>query len=285
MTQTTLFKAAAATLALGMLLFGSCKKDDKSTTNPTTTEDYGYTNEHTVAEKSYSDAEDLADRAGNTTGSDIGLKETSSCATVTRSTGRIEIDFGATDCLCSDGRYRRGKIIVTFTGRYADSASTHTITFDNYYQNFNKVSGTKTVTNMGRNSLGQIYFNISLNGSVRFADSTRALTNDSVITNWTRVRTWVAGSSTLGMWSDDAYTITGSGTITRPSGAVVNVNIPAATPLYISAGCRYIMAGNIIYTLPSGLTRTINYGDNSSPTCDNIAIVTIGSRTYTVYMP
>lgn len=282
MLHKTSLKASVAVMALGLFLLGSCKKDDKTTT--TTTEETGYSSEHSVAEKSFSDAGDLADRAGTTSGS-IGLKETSTCATVTRDTAlrTITIDFGTTPCLCTDGRYRSGKIIVNYTGRYADSGSTHTITFNNYYQNYNKISGTKTVINRGRNSSGQTWFDVSINGSVRLADATtHALTSDSIIVNWSRVRTWVAGESTVGLWSDDAYTISGTGSITRPSGAVVNINIPASTPLYVAAGCRYIQSGIITYTLPSGATRVVDFG--STGTCDNMATVTIGSRTYTIYM-
>lgn len=274
----------AAAFALGILLFASCKKEETKKT--TTTDDNGYATEHSVAEKSFADAEDIADLAGNSSSSTIGLKETSTCATVTRSTGTFTVDFGTTDCLCSDGRYRRGKIVVTYTGRYADSGSTHSITFVDYYQNYNKITGTKTVTNMGTNGSGQPYFNVTVSGVVRFADATAAhsLTNDSVITSWTRTRTWVAGYATLGVWGDDAYNISGGGTIIRPSGATVNVSIPASTPLHMVAGCRWIQSGIIIYTLPSGLTRTIDYG--TTGVCDALATLTLPSgATYTITMP
>jgi len=253
-------------LATSVSLFTACKKDKDSSTNTTTTaEDTGYATDHNLAEKAYDDAQDIADKA-NGTGASSGAFKTSSCATITVSSGVITIDFGPTNCMCSDGRNRRGKIIVNYTGAYRDSASVHTITFDNYYQNDNKVEGTKTVTNMGRNSSGQIYFNIHVAGTITKADGS------TIAVNWDRVRTWTAGQATLLNWADDVYTITGSGTITRSAG-VVNVNI--TTPLEVHLNCRWIEAGTVTYTLPSGGTRTMNYGD--TPNCDNDAVVTLPS--------
>ena len=171
-----------------------------------------------------------------------------------------------------NGRYRRGKILISYTGNYADSGSTHTITFDNFYQNDNKVEGTKTVTNMGHNSLGQPYFNVTVNGTITLASGA-----GTIITNSTRVRTWTDGYTTPGDFSDDKYALTGTGTITRPSGAVVGVNVSSSAPLIMVAGCRWIEAGTITFTLPSGLTRSINYG--STATCDNQAVLTTASGT------
>ena len=179
--------------------------------------------------------------------------------------------------MCTDGRERRGKVIINYTGAYRDSGSTHTITFDNYYQNDNKVEGTKTVTNMGKNSAGQLYFAISVDGKVTKS------TGDVITAKWTRVRTWVEGSSTLLNWKDDVYHITGTGLITRPKGTV-NVEIPTATPLVVSLDCRWIEAGSIVYTLPDGKTRTLNYG--TTPACDNQAVITLPTgTTKTITLP
>ena len=172
------------------------------------------------------------------------------------------------NCLCADGRNRRGKVIINYTGAYADSASVHTITFDNYYQNDNKIEGTKTVTNMGHNTSGQTYYNIVVAGTITKTDGT------VISTAWNRVRTWVAGAATPLDWTDDIYRITGAGTITRPAG-VVSVSIPATTPLEVHLDCKWIESGSIIYTLPSGLTRTLNYGD--TPACDNQAKLVLPS--------
>jgi len=265
-SKLMLFVSTAA-IATSVCLFTAChKNDNKDNTTTTTTEDTGYATDHNLSEKMYDDAQTIGDKANVTTGS--GAFKPSGCATVTKSGTTITVDFGSANCLCSDGRNRRGKIIINYTGAYGDSASVHTITFDNYYQNDNKVEGTKTVTNMGHNSAGQPYFNVTVNGTITKTDGT------TIVTNWTRVRTWTAGYGTPLVWSDDVYKITGSGTITRPAG-VVNVSIATATPLEIHGDCKWIEAGSITYTLPTGVTRTLNYG--ATPVCDADATVTLPS--------
>lgn len=265
----------AATLVVSISLFTACRKNnDKNNTTTSTTEDTGYATDQNLAEKTFDDVQDISDKA-NATGSGSGAFKTSGCATVTLSGHTITVDFGPTNCMCSDGRNRRGKIIINFTGAYRDSGSVHTITFDNYYQNDNKVEGTKTVTNMGHNSSGQSYFNIHVSGTITKADGT------SIATNSDRVRTWTAGESTLFNWSDDVYMITGSGTITRPAGIV---NVAITSPLEVHLGCRWIEAGTVTYTLPSGATRTLNYG--STAACDNNATLTLASGvTHAITLP
>lgn len=270
-TKKLFFVGSLAVTVATTFFVASCGRKSKDNT----TDDNGYATEHSVSEKSYNDAETIADQAANTTGSSLAYKTTgitSACATITRTTGLITVDFGTTNCLCNDGRYRRGKILISYTGAYADSGSTHTITFDNFYQNDNKIDGTKTVTNMGHNSLGQPYFNVSVSGTITLASGA-----GTILTTSTRVRTWTDGYTTLGDFSDDKYSLTGIGSITRPSGAVVGVNISSATPLILVPGCRWIEAGTLTFTLPSGLTRSINYGTTAA--CDNQAILTTASGT------
>ena len=244
----------------------------------TATEDTSYATDQATSEKSFEDAQTIGDQAATTTGN-MAFRTTattaSGCATVTHSASTsgtysgdsvITIDFGATNCLCSDGRYRKGQIIIYYSGRYADSGSTHTITFNNYYQNDNQVTGTKTVTNMGHNSLGQTYFDVTINGSIILANGAGTL---SAV--WSRTRTWVTEGT------PNVYNITGTGTLTRANGTTVGVSIPAATPLVIASNCRWIESGTIVYTLPSGLARTLNYGN--TPVCDAEAQLTLPNGT------
>jgi hypothetical protein len=277
---------ATSALTLGTFLFvASCHKKDTTTPTTSTSEDTGYAADQLNAEKSYSDAESIANVAASTTGS-MAYRTTGTtlgpCAIVTHTGDSIIVDFGTTDCLCADGRYRRGKIFITYTGVYADSGSTHTITFDNYYQNDDQVTGYKTVTNAGHNSSGQIYFNVTINGKIM--RTTGAV--DSV--NWTRVRTWLTGSSTA-TWTDDSYSISGNGTMIRTTSAGVStdlsVSIPTATPLVVAYDCRWIESGTIDYTLTAtGATRSINFG--TTPVCNDTAVLTgFSGASVTVIMP
>jgi len=272
--KRTLFAGASALIFGSLIFLAACHKKDTTTT----TEDTGYATDHMLAEKSYSDAENISDDAANTSGSTLTYRTTSTCATVTHSGDTITVDFG-TGCVGHDGRTRSGKIIIVYSGgAYADSGSTHVITFDNYFVDGNQILGSKTVTNMGHNSAGQPWFNVVIAGSIVKASG------GTVTVAWTRVRTWLTGYTTLGDPTDDSYSISGTGTITRASGDVVSVAIPTTAPLIMAYGCKWIEAGTINYTLPSGATRSVNFG--TTPVCNATATITLPSgATFTVYMP
>jgi len=265
-----LFSIGAAMVAISLFVFAiGCHKKTIDTT-----EDSGFATDHATSEQTFNDVQTIADQASAAPAGSLGYRTTattgSGCATVTKSGDSVIIDFGATDCLCHDGRLRRGKIIATFTGgSYTTTGSVHTITFDNYYQNDNKVTGTKTVTNMGLNSLGQPYFSVVINGAVTLASG------GTISSSWTRTRTWVAGSSTTDQ-SDDVYNITGTGSLTRANGTVVSIEIAAATPLVVANNCHWIEAGTVTYTF-AGKTRSMNYGTTAA--CDDMATVTLANGT------
>jgi hypothetical protein len=277
---------AAITLSVFMLTVTSCRKgkDDNNTT--TTAEDKLSASDNALADQTFDDAQNNADKAMNVSnGGSMGLKTTAGCsATVTHSTDTTIIDFGPVNCTGAGGRTRRGKIIVVHTGgHYADSGHSHTITFDNFYLNDNKITGYKTVTNMGHNSAGQPYFNITVNGTI-----TRT-TGATIAQNSTRVRTWTAGYSTTGSvaaLADDVYSITGTGTLVRTSatGTVTTLNVNTTSPLIVATACQWIQAGTISFTSGTGATRTLNYG--TTPVCDDQATLTLASgAVHTITLP
>ncbi|MFI5196066.1 MAG: hypothetical protein ACHQD8_03165, partial [Chitinophagales bacterium] len=269
--------AVSALITMSVFIFtAACHKS-------LATADNGYAAEQATTEKTFSDIQGIADQAATlSSGSHITYRTTgttsSGCATIYKSGDSAIIDFGPTDCTCLDGRKRRGKIIVTYTGNYMDSGSVHTITFDNFYQNDNKVTGIKTVTYIGHNASGQPTFNVTINGSVTLNGG------GTISANWSRVRTWTAGYDTPLDFTDDVYTVSGSGTLVRANGAHVAANIPAATPLVFAFGCRWIEAGTINFTLPGGATRSLNYGN--TPACDDQAQLTLpNGAIYNITMP
>ncbi len=249
-----------------------CKKDTASST-----EDTGYAADYARLENSFGNAQDLADRAVQS-GSAANLKTTSLCATVTHDTMSsprvLTIDFGSTNCLCNDGKYRRGKIKVAYTGRYADSGTVRTFSFDQYFINDNQLTGRKTVTNMGRNGQGQPVFSIVQNDSL-------ILTNGNGIRSWnsTRTRTWTAGYNTT-TWTDDAYDVSGSAMLTRASGKTFSILI--TTPLHRALSCDWIESGVVTITPTGGVTRTLDFGNGG---CDSTATLTVNGQTRTVQLP
>jgi hypothetical protein len=267
-----------------LALLGSCKKD--TTSEEAASDDKTYAMDNARLEQTFNDVQNIADEAA-TTGTLSNFKTTggavilNGCATVTRDTisipHTVTIDFGSTNCLGNDGRYRRGQIILSYTGGYRDSGHVHTITFNNYYVNDNHVTGTKTITNMGHNPAGHMYFTVSVNGAVILANSQDTLSWAS-----TRMRTWIAGENTM-MRLDDIYEVTGSGTVTRPNNHSFSVNI--TSPLKVALNCHWISQGvvQIIPIVPTQvLARTVDYGNG---TCDNQATLTVGNNSYNITLP
>jgi hypothetical protein len=271
-TLSTCLSTAAITLSV-FIFTAACHK------NKNNVEDTGYASDHAVSEQTFDDIQTIADQSASTTGN-LGFRTTATtaggCATVTHAPGIVTIDFGTADCTCHDGRKRRGKILVTYTGAYADSGSTHTITFDNFYQNDNKITGTKTVTNMGHNSLGQPFFNVHVDGAV-------TLSGGGTITSVSdRTRTWTKGYTTIGDLTDDVYEITGSGTLTRANGSVITIKV--TVPLVVALSCHWIEAGSVNCAIATGQSRTLNYGD--TPNCDDMATVTLSNgKTKEIILP
>lgn len=258
-----------------VLLFTACKRDKIKDTD--STEDTQYADDQARMDQTFDDAGNMADDAAEM--GNVALKGAvplSGCATVTRDTvsipHTITIDFGTTNCSCLDGRTRRGQIIVSYNGKYKDSGYIHTISFNNYYVNDNHVLGTKTVQNMGHNSGGHSYYNITINGMMIMST-----TGDTASHTSNRVRTWVNGENTS-LRSDDVYSITGSGSLTRRNGKTFAMSI--TSPLIVAVNCRWIKQGTISIT-PAGATkaRTLDFGSGN---CDDQATITVGTHSKTI---
>jgi len=268
----------------------SCRKDTTTTESTVTATDQA------TAEKSYSDAQSISENA--VAGGSMNYRTTkltgSPCAVVTSSVSGtntvVTINFGSTDCLCLDGRTRRGEIIVTYpTNQWYTVGAQRMITFNNYFQDDNQVAGQKTVTYEGLNASNQPYFSVGIAGTITYASG------KTVTVSWNRTRTWISGFTFSGgtsgtpVWSSSLeYSISGTGSMTNSAGQAVNINIPAATPLVYAVNCRWAEAGTISYTLVSdGKTRTVDFGANTPPyDCHNTATVTLANGTVrTITLP
>ncbi len=175
--------------------------------------------------------------------------------------------------LCIDGKIRAGKIMVTFTGRYREAGTIITIIPDSFYQNGNKLEGSKTVTNNGRNSNGNYNYTININNAKLTTIDNKVRTHSS-----NRNREWIAGENTRTVL-DDGYRITGNATGINANNLTYTVNI--IQPLIINFSCDYRITAGLLEIVPlNKLKRTINYGTG---TCDNFFEVTIGKKTFKVY--
>jgi hypothetical protein len=197
----------------------------------------------------------------------------SSCATLsitpfdfTTFPKTLIVDYGTTNCLCSDGRYRRGIINAVLTGWYRDSSTVITITPSNYYVNDYLVEGTKTVTNKGKNNSGNLEYDIVVtNGSITGQEGTSTW-------NTNRTNEWIEGESTIFNPGDDVYLIRGSANGVTVESEAYTMNI--LQDLRVELSCRWIVSGLLRIEGSNSYTIDVDYGNGN---CDGLAVVTINN--------
>lgn len=264
-------------IALTSLIFTGCRKKEVLEADTDTLS----ASDNSLAESYFTDVNNISDEAATGSlssykgGSGDGIL--SACATISFTLNGVDtlmtIDFGASNCLCLDGRYRRGQILVTWSGAYKDPGHVHTITFNNYFVNDNQIQGTKTVTNNGLNNAGNLSFSIDINGTVILSQA-----NGGGTITWVsqRTREFVAGASTPA-WADDVYLITGTASGISSTGK--SFTAETTSPIRKELACHYIVSGTINFTPSGKFTRSIDFGNGA---CDNLATVTINGNTYTI---
>jgi hypothetical protein len=284
----------ASLLLVSATMFTSCKKEKNEEDSDTSS-----ASDNSMATQNYNDLNSMADealRSGSVSAYKFDNPNSvlSSCATVsfnnavnysTDGSDTLTITFGqsgntAVNCLCNDGRYRRGQVQFVYTGPYRTVGTVITVVPINYYVNDNQVAGSKTITNVAPPSGILMRHTISVNGTIYKANNGGTVTWTS-----TRTRDWVSGDTTF-MWNDDVYNITGSAngtssagnsftsTITSPLVRKFDVNQPSCK--------RYFVSGKIDHTPSGKATRTIDFGNG---TCDNAATVTINGHVYNITLP
>jgi hypothetical protein len=278
--QLTLVLALVAIASAS--IFSSCRKKEKEEVDS----DTAGASDQSLASSSVNDLTSISDEAAKTyTISSFKTAETnailSSCATITFDTlaaaKTITVNFGATNCLGNDGRYRRGALTIAFTGKYRDSLTLITVTPQNYFVNDNQIAGSKTIKNLGHNAAHHLVYEINANISIIKASGGGTITWQSA-----RQREWTAGESTL-TWSDDIYSITGGANGTTSNGNTFTSVITSPLIRKMSIGCRrHFTQGSLQHTPGGKATRYIDFGNGA---CDSDATVTINGTTYNITLP
>ncbi|MFH0866600.1 MAG: hypothetical protein V1904_10410 [Bacteroidota bacterium] len=260
-----------------------CKKDEDDTSQRAAID-------NSTAENAFNDVFAQVDKAARET-SEAGAEkfmqlDSGGCATVTITPfdtftfpKTLTIDFGSSNCLCTDGKYRRGQITATLSGKYRDEGTVVTVTLQDYYVNDNHVQGTKTITNLGH--IGTYGSGGNLKFSVVVSDAS-VTTPDGIISwNSTRTREWIEGEDThWPNWQDDVYLIEGSADGTDKEGNPFNVTITSA--LRVALDCKWIESGTLDVTPYDKPVRSVDFGGGD---CDANATVTINGVTYSFTMP
>jgi hypothetical protein len=172
--RINVFKTTAAMLVVFALSF-SCSQDELE--NAGDPEDNALTDAEVSEDYYNDDTEEITLSAISSVDLDGGkVKDNDQrlqCAVVTRTgddtSGTITIDYG-TGCTGERGNVRKGKIIISYVGRWNVSGSYWTVTTDNYFINDVAVAGLRTVRNIST-SEGVQTFEITMeNGTLTFPD-------------------------------------------------------------------------------------------------------------------
>ncbi len=277
MTKYPLKNSTIAILSIAILGLTSCKK------NLTDETEVAAVQSLSIAEVEDDNLQIMADQA-YAEGSvpdlriapDNSIDLLTTCAIVTRDTISspriITIDFG-TGCTNSYGTTRKGKIFVSYTGRYRDVGTVIHITSQNYYVNDNKVDIDRTVTNQGENNNGNLVFGVQATRTVTFSDGTTCTSISS------RSREWIEGITTS-TFTDDVYSVTGTGTHLSRRGILYDA--ATVTPLIRKVACREFVSGEAKIIRHGATDRygIINFGNGD---CDETASVTLDNgRTFTI---
>lgn len=277
MKTQRIFKSILMISAIA-LFFAACDKKDDTTETPAATQ-VGWAADNAQAEWAYDDARDWSDLAMNSAEFKSSLTDTvymGQCVLATLDTAqnpdKLTIDFGTSNCQCTDGHYRRGKIIVTFTGNYFFFGTVVTYTFEDYFIDDNQILGTKVVTNKGLNNAGHIWWTVDVTGQVIKANNGGTFTWNS-----SHEIEWSEGMETLMEWWDDVYLITGAASGVTVTGLTYTHTI--ITPLKKKLNCQWVVSGSIDLQVQNLPLITFDYG---AGTCDNQATVTVAGGTYNI---
>ncbi|MFA7273120.1 MAG: hypothetical protein WC044_04590 [Crocinitomicaceae bacterium] len=175
------------------------------------------------------------------------------------------INFGTADCLCNDGKKRRGQVLIQYSVDYTSAGAISTVTPTNYYVNGNLIEGIRTAT---------ISNNVDVVNIVSSATITPENGSGTITWNSTRERVYTGNTNAPNILAGKSYEETGNSTGTTIRGNTFTIDITQA--LKIQAGCRWIKAGLItIHADNFKNDATVDYGDG---TCDSKAKLKYGKK-------
>ncbi|HJS55861.1 MAG TPA: hypothetical protein VJ765_15010 [Chitinophagaceae bacterium] len=275
---------AAIIIMFASMLF-SCQKDLSSGNNELVTEEQAtaYSEESSMAEASFDDAEDIAVTAADEEGnaSEFGINgrnfnplfielraSIGDCVNITVTPNdstypkTITIDFG-NGCLGRDGKFRSGAIVIHLTAPLRRPGSVVTITFRNYYVNRVHLEGSKVISNLSDPPMHKWSVQV-VGGKVTFPTG-RGYSYQSM-----KVKTQVAGMDTR-LVRDDVYEITGRSQTEFKNGTTITLN--TETALVKKIACPWISDGKLKIKINDRVLY-LDYGFPSNGDCDNKALLT-----------
>jgi hypothetical protein len=288
----------AAFAVLFSVILYSCQKENSLNTSQTVTEEQAttYSDESAQTEASFDDVEDVSMTAAEEEGvastpngrigefhplfEELRLR-IGNCATITITPNdstypkTVVIDFGD-GCWGADGKFRRGAIILNFTGPLRRSGSVVTITLRDFYLNRAHIEGTKTISNLSEN--GDVKFTVQVVGGKVTFPTGRGYKYEGI-----KYVKQIEGGSTR-IVRDDVYSIQGRSKTEFNSGLTIVLN--TETPLIKKVVCPWISDGTLKIKI-NDRVLFLDYGAPNNGDCDNKALLTWnnGSNSRLITLP
>lgn len=275
----------AGCFVFAILGFSSCKKENSSHSAAVTeAESHAITEENAAADAEYDEVGEIAltaaadleasteeteEASGTTTTEGVRIRthifkqlvsKLGPCTEITVSGDSfpktVVINYGD-GCWCRDGKFRKGAVVLDFSGPLWKAGSVLAITLRNYYVNRIHIEGKKTITNLSAGGIHKFSVNIE-NGKVSWPNGRGfSYEGNRVITQVRGADTWIVG--------DDSYEITGRNKTIYANGVIVIKN--TETPLIKNIGCRWLVQG-IVKIVINNRILFLNFGNGD---CDNKA--------------
>ncbi|HEU4553327.1 MAG TPA: hypothetical protein VFS25_10855 [Chitinophaga sp.] len=182
----------------------------------------------------------------------------------------ITLDFGS-GCTGTDGRVRAGKMNIVISGYIMMPGTKITITLDGYSVSEIGLAGTKVIENKSAGNVFKYSTSVT-DGRITLDTLTFGYTCEKEITQ-------VEGGNTPFYTEDDAYSGTGTASLTYPGGTIVTYT--TKEPLVKALKCAWIGKGKADVTFDQ-VTATIDYG---AGICDDSATISIGDKVKGVILP
>lgn len=177
---------------------------------------------------------------------------------------RAVIDFGS-GCTGRDGRTRKGKIIVTYSGRLILPGSSASTTFDGYYINDTKVEGTHTITNSSTGSVKSFTIDVA-NAKLTHSDGSFIQWNSSFTISQT-------DGTLTPIPVDDVFNLSGhTNGIAQKDNKVFEWSTAITSPLIKRFSCHWIVKGTVNIQKGNAAIAVLDYGTGD---CDNKASFTV----------
>jgi hypothetical protein len=168
----------------------------------------------------------------------------------------VIIDYGD-GCICRDGKFRKGAIILHYTNPLRRPGAVLTITLRNFYVNRAHIEGTKIIKNLTEGNVHK-YSVVVVDGKVSWPNG-RGFKYEKI-----KVVTQVRGMETRRI-RDDVYSIEGRSKTSYANGVTVVLN--TESPLIKPVACPWIVSG-ILKIKINNRELFLDFGNGE---CDNKA--------------